>query len=259
MGLFDFGGDDSLIRQGGAAAKQGFKRARRDATEFGELANTALTEGKTEGLGYLDTYADKAAPILEGAGQEYGDLYARAAGQLTNYEDLINNPDSIYDSELYKSITGNITDQAGRFWNARGMDASGNHLLDLSNQLKTSGLDYFNTLTDKYQPYFGMAQFGAAGLNQADTQLADMWTNLGTNKSNVATGTAANQAGNYGNMAKTLSDIAMAKGLSQQQMYNNLYTADAAETQNMWNGILGLTGGLFGAAGNAGGFGKLFG
>lgn len=236
---------------------------------LGDAYGTArgdLTGGINQGLGYLDEGVDQAAGYINQGIAPQADLYGRGTQGLDAYWNLINNPDSIYNSELYKSRENAGVEGINRLAAGRGMLASGNNTQDILDYMRQGGLDYFNTLTGKYAPYFGLAQGGAAGMQAGYNQLGGLYDQLGANKANLAYGGGralsdlasqygANQANIATGTGTQLANLAQGQGqlgagiysgLGQagSDMYTNMANAQSAADANLWGAILGGVGGL---------------
>lgn len=197
--------------QGQSALKKANKQAQ---AQFGQ-GQTALDVGQQNAIPAIDTATQQTvgtyAPFLQTGTQGLNDYYG-----------LLNNPDSIYNSDLYKSRETATLDAVNRGANSRGMLASGNNTLDIINAMRQGGLDYFNTLTNAYNPILTAGQFGATGTGGA-------YQAGGANKANIYTGTAANKANLYGSQAGATESFGQ-----------NLATARAASQSAPWDFILGL-------------------
>jgi hypothetical protein len=217
MGLFDAFSSSDENRQ----FRQGFKQQKK----YTQQGNEALEGGADKAYGFQDVGqagAIGAFQPLQQAGQQGMDAYWN----------LLQNPDSIYDSELYKSREAAGLDAINRGANARGMLASGNNTQDQLDYMRQGGLDYFNTLAGKYQPYFGLGQQAASGI-------AGAYSGTAANKANIATGTASGINSNYNNLGQASSD-----------MYTNMANAGSAADANLWGAILGtgkLASSIYGA------------
>jgi hypothetical protein len=212
----------------------GYQKGNRFLKNGLKKSTAALTEGKTEGLGYLDANTAKADTFAAQAADPYKDLYNDFAKPgMEGYWDLLTNPDSIYDSELYKSREAAGIDSINRGYNARGMLASGNNTQDQLDYMRRGGLDYFNTLLGGYAPYNQMGLAAAGGISGAYGNRADLWSQLGRDKSGVATGTAGQIANNTMN---TFGQIGQNKiGLGE-----NLTNVGMYDSAQDWNAIMGL-------------------
>jgi hypothetical protein len=305
MGLFDaFSADDETrkfeqglnyqtgqIGQADNAINQNFQQARADLRtgqqqglgyledQYG-AARGDITGAQTAGQNYLAGGVNQAAGYYNQALSPWQQLSGLGTQGVQDHYNLLQNPDSIYDSELYKSREEDTLNGLNRMANSRGMLASGNNTIDIINQMRTGGLDYFNTLANQYQPYFGMAQNAAQGQagvlsnmagmydrlgqNQAGLaqwgggQLSNLADQYGTNQSNLATGTASQLAGNRQTEGQTLAGNRLLQGQAGQDMYMNTANAQSAADSNMWGAILGLGSGLTGGLGNYVGAGGRF-
>lgn len=296
MGLFDaFSSSDEnrQLRRGYREQSAQLAAGRKDLkTQYG-LGQTALTQGKEEGLGYLgDAYNTARGDLTGGIGgaQDYLTSGANTAAgyynqalplwqQLSNqgtqgieaYGNLLNNPDSVFQSELYKNREGAGIDSLNRLAAGRGMLSSGNNTQDIVDYMRRGGLDYFNTLLGGYSPYFGLAQNAAAGQtgvlgqlgglydrlgqNQADlafrggTGLAGLADQFGANQANIATGTAGQSANMYSSLGNQLNSNRVTQGQAGSDMHTNMANAKSAADANLWGAILGIGGSLAGAYG----------
>lgn len=287
MGLFDAfsaSSGTSAANRAYAAQRKGIKKGKEDiSTNYG-AGREALTSGKQEGLGYLDTGyqtatgdintglesglgylqsgQDSAISALQPGQDAYQGLYDRGQTGVDSYWNLINNPDQIYQSDLYKSRETAGLDALNRSAAGRGMLASGNNTQDLINYMRTGGLDYFNTLTNAYNPYFNLYGQGAGGLAQGGRDIASVYGQfapamgnmayggyadkaklaeaLAGNKSNVATGTASQVAGNFMGQGNQLADLSAQLGQAGAQRAADIYGAEQTASGNMWDAILGV-------------------
>jgi hypothetical protein len=305
MGLFDvFSGDDESkkfqqglnyqtgqIGQADNQINRNFEQARADlrtGQQAGlgylgdqyDVARGDITGAQTAGQNYLAGGVNQAAGIYDQALSPWQQLSGLGTQGVQDHYNLLQNPDSIYDSELYKSREEDTLNGLNRMANSRGMLASGNNTIDIINQMRTGGLDYFNTLANQYQPYFGMAQNAAQGQagvlsnmagmydrlgqNQAGLaqwgggQLSNLADQYGTNQSNLATGTASQLAGNRQTEGQTLAGNRLLQGQAGADNYMNQANAQSAADSNMWGAILGLGGALSGGLGNYVGSGGRF-
>jgi hypothetical protein len=305
MGLFDaFSADDETrkfeqglkyqtgqIGQADNQINQNFQQARADLRtgqqaglgyledQYG-AARGDITGAQDMGMGLLQQGADTAAGFYNQALSPWQQLSGLGTQGVQDHYNLISNPDSIYDSELYKSREAAGIDALNRGANARGMLASGNNTQDQIDYMRRGGLDYFNTLANQYQPYFGMAQNAAQGQTGVLSNMAGMYDRLGqnqaglaqwgggqlsnladqygTNQSNLATGTAGKVAGNKQLEGTTLAGNRLLQGQAGADNYMNQANAQSAADSNMWGAILGLGGALSGGLGNYVGSGGRF-
>jgi hypothetical protein len=305
MGLFDvFSGDDERkqFQQGLTYQTNQIGQADNKIDQNFELARGDLRQGQNAGMGYLTDQNAIARGDIAGAqtaGQNYltggvgqaAGIYDQALSPweklsgvgtqgVQDHYNLISNPDSIYDSELYKSREAAGIDALNRGANARGMLASGNNTQDQIDYMRRGGLEYFGALANQYAPYFGMAQGAAAGIGNILGQKAGMYDQLGrsqaglaqwgggqlsgladqlgVNQSNLARGTAGDLAGNRQTQGQTLAGNRLLQGQAGQDMYMNSANAQTAADSNMWGAILGLGGALSGGLGNYVGSGGRF-
>ena len=225
MGLFDVFTGSSGVEGARKAAK-----ARNAGYEKGYgLASGDLNQAKTEGLGYLN---QGIAPqqALFNQGQQgvdyYGSLVGLPGSNGAGVQQTLQNIPG------YQFAMNQGLDALNRTANSRGMLASGNNTQDI---LKYSqGLadqNYFNYL-NSVQPYFGLGQNAAQGMQSGYT-----------NKSNLASNIGSQLAG-YGWNKET------GIGNSNAQKFQDIAAAQQAGSGNLWSAILGLgsaalSGGLF--------------
>jgi hypothetical protein len=305
MGLFDaFSADDETrkFEQGLNYQTGQIGMADNKIDQNFELARGDLRQGQTAGMGYLTDQNAIARGDITGAQamgqnmlQQGADTAAGFYGQaltpwqqlsgmgtqgVQDHYNLISNPDSIYDSELYKSREQGTLDALARGWNSRGMNASGNHTIDIINKMREGGLDYFKSLAGEYAPYFGMATGAAAGIGNVLGQKAGLYDRLGQNQAGLAqwgggllSGQAANLGSQLGNMATgtgtQLADNRQTQGgllagnrLTQGQagadMNMNSANAQSVADKYGWEALLSGLSGVTGGVGNYVGAGGRF-
>jgi hypothetical protein len=305
MGLFDaFSADDETrkfeqglkyqtgqIGQADNQINQNFQQARADLRtgqqaglgylqDANATARGDITSAQDIGMGMLQQGADTAAGFYDQALTPWQQLSGMGTQGVQDHYNLISNPDSIYDSELYKSREQGTLDALARGWNSRGMDASGNHTIDIINKMREGGLEYFGALANQYAPYFGLATGAAAGIgnvlgqkaglydrlgqNQAGLaqwgggQLSNLADQFGTNQSNLATGTASQLAGNRQTEGSLLNANRLAQGQAGADMNMNSANAQSAADKYGWeallSGLSGITGGVSNYVGAGGRF-----
>jgi hypothetical protein len=229
MGLFDaFSADDETrkfeqglnyqtgqIGQADKRISQNFDRARgyltsADDQGIGYLqdARGDITSAQNMGMGMLQQGADTAAGFYDQALTPWQQLSGMGTQGVQDHYNLISNPDSIYDSELFQSREQAGLDSINRLANSRGMLASGNNTQDIIDYTRQGGLDYFNTLANQYQPYFGMAQNAAQGQSNVLGQKAGMYDRLGQNQAGLAQWGGGELSGNRLNQANLTTGIA---------------------------------------------------
>ena len=224
MGLFDIFSDSGGKRaanQAYAAQKEGLKKGYKKAA-------TALSEAKTEGLGYLDQGIEPYQGLLD-QGQQgidyYGRLLGLGGGDPGQMQSVLENIPG-YQFALNQGI-----EAINRRANAAGMLNSGNADIDAINYAQgLASQNYFDYL-NAVQPYFGLGQNAAAGIQSGYT-----------NKANLAADTGQ-QLANYGWMKHT------GIGQAGADRAMNIYNAEQAAGGNLWNAILGIGGALAGAFG----------
>jgi hypothetical protein len=291
MGLFDaFSADDETrkFEQGLNYQTGQIGMADNKIDQNFELARGDLRQGQTAGMGYLTDQnaiargditgaqamgqnmlqqgADTAAGFYDQALTPWQQLSGMGTQGIDAHWNMLQNPDSVFDSELYKTREEDTLEGLARGYNSRGMNASGNHTIDIINQMRTGGLDYFNTLANQYAPYFGLAQGAATGIGNVLGQKAGMYDRLGQNQAGLAqwgggllSGQAANLGSQLGNMATgTATQLAdnrqtqggllagnrLTQGQAGADMNMNSANAGTAADANMWGLILsGLSGG----------------
>jgi hypothetical protein len=232
MGLFDiFSGDDGRRAAQDAYDAQagGLKRGHREARRD-------LQRGERKAIGALNQ-GNRANQRLYNRGEKGVDYYGQLLGLGGNSGKVQETLEGI---PGYQFARDQGLDSINRLANSRGMLSSGNNSQDL---LRFSqGLadqNYFNYL-GAVQPYFGLGQNAASGMQQNASQQANIYQNTGNNLANYGYNT------NVG------------LGQAGAELYQNQFQADQGANQNLWNAILGVGGAVTGAAGQAGGFGTLF-
>jgi hypothetical protein len=266
MGLFDaFSADDETrkFEQGLKYQTGQIGQADNKIDQNFELARGDLRAGQTAGVGYLQDQNAIARGDLTGNVGTADGIYDQALSpwqQLSGmgqrgidaHWNLTQNPDSIYDSELYKSREQGTLDALARGWNSRGMNASGNHTIDIINKMREGGLDYFKSLAGEYAPYFGLASGAATGIGNILGQKAGMYerlgqnlangaNQLGSNLSNVATGTGTQLADNRQTQGGLLNANRLTQGQAGADMNMNSANAGNVADANLWGAILGGT------------------
>jgi hypothetical protein len=223
---------------------------------------TDLTDAEAQALGYYDTgAADATAYSQKGIDTQEG-LYDRGVQGIDDYTALINDPDSIYDSKVYQSYEDRGIEELNRLANSRGMLSSGNNTQDVLDYMAGTGMDWYKTQAGMYDPYFGLAQGGAAGMQQGYESQADTAKWGATGKAGVATNTGnslSQLAAAYGkNVSDATSQTARDRAqllANQGRLGNESYgsrataargtardsaNADSAANKESWSAILGL-------------------
>jgi hypothetical protein len=249
-------------------------------TDQNAIARGDINGAQTAGQNYLTGGAAQAAGIYDQALSPWQQLSGMGTQGVQDHYNLISNPDSIYDSELYKSREQATIDGLNREANSRGMLSSGNNSQDIMDYMRQGGLDYFNTLANQYQPYFGMAQNAAQGQANVLGQKAGMYDQLGQNQAglaqwagglnaasanqlgsnlaNLRTGTATQLADNREQEGQLLSGNRLTAGQAGSDMYTNQANAQSAADSNIWGALLGLGSGITGGLGSYVGAGGRF-
>jgi hypothetical protein len=305
MGLFDaFSADDEVrkfeqglkyqtgqIGQADQRLSQNFDKARgyltsaddqgiNYLTDQNAIARGDITGAQDMGMGMLQQGADTAAGFYDQALTPWQQLSDMGTQGVQDHYNLISNPDSIYDSELYKSREQATIDALNREANSRGMLASGNNSIDIINKMREGGLDYFKSLMGEYAPYFGLATGGAAGIGNILGQKAGLYDRLGQNQAGLAqwaggqNATGANQLG--ANLANHTTNIAgqladnreqegqllntnrLGAGQAGADAYGNIANAGNNADAMGWNALLGITNGIGGGLANYVGAGGRF-
>jgi hypothetical protein len=223
---------------------------------------TDLTDAEAQSLGYYDTgMADATAYSQQGIDAQKG-LYDRGVQGIDDYTALINDPDSIYDSKVYQSMVDRGTEALNREANSRGMLSSGNNTQDLMDYWAGTGMDWYKTQAGMYDPYFGLAQGGAAGMqsgyeSQADTakwgatgkagtatnagnSLSQLSQTYGQNMSDAETRYAALEAELLAQQGKTGNASYGKRGTAARETAQDVASAKAAEEKSKWSALLGL-------------------
>jgi hypothetical protein len=249
-------------------------------TDQNAIARGDITSAQNMGMGMLQQGADTAAGFYGQALTPWQQLSSMGQQGVQDHYNLLQNPDSIYDSELYKSREAAGIDALNRGANSRGMLASGNNTQDQIDYMRQGGLDYFNTLANQYQPYFGMAQNAAQGQTGVLSSMAGLYdrlgqnqaglaqwggglnaglaSQLGTNLSNHTTGIAGQLADNREQEGQLLSGNRLTAGQAGSDMYTNQANAQSAADSNIWGALLGLGSGITGGLSNYVGAGGRF-
>jgi hypothetical protein len=244
------------------------------------MARGDITGGTNNALGYLDQGMDQAAgSIQQGIAPQQG-LYDRGVAGIDLYSQLLNDPGSysLTPGAQFQIDTG--TEALNRAANARGMLTAGNNTEDIMRLAQgIASQDYYKNLSAR-QPYFGLAQSGAQGMQSGYNQLAGIYDNLGANKARLASGEGtqlANLQSQYGQNASnvatgagnTIADLYQDQGLfggkvrtdlgaSAQDMQTNVAKAESDANAKMWEAILGgvsgVTGGITSYVGAGGRF-----
>lgn len=220
-------------------------------------AKAAINQGVNTGQGQLTQGANTAAGYYNQALPTWQDLVNAGQAGIANYGELLTNPDSVFNSALYQSRENAGIDALNRLANSRGMLKSGNNTQDILDYMRRGGLDYFTTLLNAYNPYFGMAQnaaqgqtgiygmlgnlYNTLGQNQAGLtqwgagQNSNTANQLGANLSNVYTGTAAQQSGASQNLGNQKADLYTGWGQQQNNAAINQANKDAQDQANWFN------------------------
>jgi hypothetical protein len=232
------------------------------------MARGDITGGTNNALGYLDQGMDQAGgAIQQGIAPQQG-LYDRGVAGIDLYSQLLNDPGSysLTPGAQFQIDTG--TEALNRAANSRGMLTAGNNTEDIMRLAQgIASQDYYKNLSAR-QPYFGLAQSGAQGVQSGYNQLAGLYDNLGANKARLAAGEGtqlANLQSQYGQNASnvatgagnTIADLYQDQGLfggaartalgkSGQDMYGDVATAEASANKASWEALLGLGSGLTG-------------
>jgi hypothetical protein len=305
MGLFDIFSADSATKQLNSGLQQNKKYTQtgirynegQNALGAGEIRSGAVTgqdyladanamargdiTGATNNaLGYLDQGVGQAAGYInQGIAPQQG-LYDRGTAGIDLYTSLLNDPGSysLTPGAQFQIDTG--AEALNRTANSRGMLTSGNNTEDILRLAQgVASQDYYKNLAAR-QPYFGLAQSGAQGMQSGYNQLGGLYDQLGTNKANLAAASGnqlANLQSQYGANASNvatgasnqLADLYQNQGQIGAQAYTGLGTAaqdNATQIANAqsaadamgWNALFGLgsmaTGGLSNYVGAGGRF-----
>lgn len=244
MGLFDaFSGDDEAgqFRQGNKKYNRFAGRADDYISEgYGE-GRDDIREGRRGALDALNQGVGQAAGYYQQGITPFEDLFNLGKGGIEKYYGLLENPDGIYDSELYKTREQAGIDQLNRMANSRGMLASGNNTQDQLDYMKQSGLDYFNTLLSGYRPSFDLATSGAGGMQRGYESLGGLYENQGRGRANIITGAANQLNTSRKGEADSRAGIKLGQGGQAVDMHTNTANANSAANANLWGAIMGLT------------------
>jgi hypothetical protein len=305
MGLFDaFSADDATKRlnsglqqnknytntginygerytgEGTSALRSGAAQGQDYLADANAMARGDITGGTNNALGYLDQGMDQAGgAIQQGIAPQQG-LYDRGVAGIDLYSQLLNDPGSysLTPGAQFQIDTG--AEALNRTANSRGMLTSGNNTEDIMRLAQgIASQDYYKNLSAR-QPYFGLAQSGAQGVQSGYNQLAGLYDNLGANKarlaasggtqlanlqsqygqnaSGVATGTGTSLAEMYQNQGLLGAKANMDLGRSAQDTQTNIAKAESDANAKMWEAILGgvsgVTGGITSYVGAGGRF-----
>jgi hypothetical protein len=273
--------------QAAKAQKTELNSANRALDQSYATGRNDLTGARDDSLGYLQSGADKAEGYysqalepwqnLSNSGQQGIDLY----GQLVGLGDPSQMQERLASIPGYQFARDQGIDALNRNANSRGMLASGNQSQDVMRF--SQGLadqNYFGYL-NSLQPYFGLGQNAAGGLSQVYGQLGQNANQLGVNQSNinygagrdlsnlaqgyglnranVAQGAANNLSNIYQNQGSQMSGLSQAQGQAGADKHANIYNAQQAADNNMWQALIAggnmLAGGVGAYTGAGGTFG----
>lgn len=250
MGLFDaFSANDEegQFRQGFRKYKKQAQKGLGDIDEYYGQGADALRGAEPRALDALEGGVERADARYDQAAAPWNPLYDRGLQGMDSYWALLQNPDNVFDSELYRAAQEAGLDQINRGYNARGMLASGNNTQDQIDYMRRGGLDYYKMLLSGHQPYFGVAQNAAQGISNVRSDQARLYDQLGANKSNVITGTAGRLSNLYQGQGNTRANIRTGIGQAGSDMHTNMANAQSAADANLWGAILGLGNAAVGA------------
>lgn len=261
-GLFDIFTSDAAQTAGAKAtqaADQGYDASRKFIKQGTKKGVGALEQGQTAGLGYLDTATGQATGALNQAAPTWADLLSRANAGYGAYSDAVGaaGPEgqararaNFQTDPGYQFQQEQGLDALNRGAASRGMLASGNNSQDILKFSQGLADQSYGDYVSRLLPFLGQANTAAAGQSGLYSNLANIYSQAGANKSNVATGTASGVANMYGNQGTQLANAAQSKYGTIGQAGVNTALADQGASQNMWNAILGLAGTAAKAAGS---------
>jgi hypothetical protein len=227
MGLFDlFSGSDGrqAATRSNQAQQTGIRNARGDIEEGTEQGVDALNAGATQAQDFLQQGVGAQRGLLN-QGMQGVDYYGNLLG-LNGQEAAAQ---AFQGSPGYQWQQEQGLDALNRTANSRGMLASGNNTQDILRYSQgLASQDYYNQL-NAAQPYFGLAQGAASGVQGGYNNMA-----------NVATGTASNLANLYTGQGTNLAGLSQQSGQANADMFTNQYNADQAANQNLWGAIMGV-------------------
>lgn len=244
MGLFDAFSSSDENQQFGAGFRKYKRQARKglgDINEYYGQGADALRDAEPRALDALESGVERADARYDQAAAPWNPLLDRGLAGMDSYWDILQNPDSIYDSELYRAREAAGLDQINRGYNARGMLASGNNTQDQIDYMRQFGLDYRAAELAARNPYFNVAQNAAQGLSNVRSNQARLYDQLGANKSNVITGTAGGLSDLFQRQGSTRANIRTGMGQAGSDMHTNMANAQSAADANLWGAIMGLT------------------
>lgn len=212
----------------------------------------ALQEGRQAAQGF---YQQALSPWqqLSRQGNRGINLYGRLAG-VNGPEDM---SATLAQIPGYQFALNQGLDSVNRLANSRGMLASGNNTQDLNNYAQgQASQNYFNYL-NSLQPYFGLGQNAAQGMQSVYNTLGNNWQNYGQQEAALAQQYGNNRAALEQGQGQNLADLSKWQGGSNagygwnygtglgqagaDQAVQN-YNASQAGSQNLWNALLGLGG-----------------
>ena len=222
-----------------------------------EMGNAEAADMVLQGLGmsieerekWFDIATDALQPVIQ-----YGKQYEPDARRFMDHaNELIFNPDSIYGTEMWKSLKGQMTEAITNSASASSGLLSGNYLDELAKRTMALGADFRNSEINNAMSGFNAAMVPvSAGLN-AQGRIGDYAMNTGAgiagdignaygNAASIKAGGAANLANLYSGMGQGMANI----NLSQASDIANARIADQLAQRNERSGFLNS---LVGAAG----------
>lgn len=185
------------------------------AKKYTNQAIGALNQGKTEGLGYLDTGLGNASDYIGQAGNLY-EPYAQQGGQANQlYGDSLGLNGTEGNQRAVSAFQTNPGYQFGLDQGIQAIQRNGSALGNLNSGNTDLGLlKYAQGYADQnYNNWQNQLQgLGSQGLQaigaQGDTlgSLANLYSNTGAQKANIATNTAAGIGNAYTNLGTSLTN-----------------------------------------------------
>lgn len=242
------------IKKAGAAANKGLSIASTVLRANTQAANAALQQGKTEGLGYLDTGQNQANKYYGMATNLYNQFLPQdqaAWNVLAGSYGL--NGQAGHDAAVgafqhspgYQAALDEAQQGVLRHYADTGGTASGGVLRELQNVAQNAqNQDYGNWqtgLATYFNPHNDVAALTNIYGNQAATA-----ANIAGNKAGTATGTGAGISSNFMNYGQNAANLQALMGQNNANTINNVNNAKYQNSASNWSNILGIGQGLLG-------------
>lgn len=265
--MFDAGPGQAAADQAFNQQKRGLNQGFNQAKSYAGKARREINQGMDSAYGFIDQGTNQAAGEYGKALGNYDELYPGAVAGYNAYGDAFGlggvegydrARENFQTGPGYEFMMNQGLDALDRRANSRGMLASGNNQIDTLNYATGLADQQWDDYTSGLSPYLNLAPQLAGAQGDLYSQLASLYSNQGTNKANIATGGAGQKAGINTGLGNTAYNTRVGIGQAGAENVQNQFAAEQGANQNLWGAITGLAGGLTGAAGQAGGFGKLF-